>query len=108
MKFLLSLALILSLASFFMAFENPNRRGDLIIKLFQFHFNQNSTENQLVRTRRDNSKDGQQKGSFPRPSQGRLENFCSMFNCPCYIPPSARCCEGYLYDERSKECRYVY
>ncbi|GFW49381.1 hypothetical protein TNCV_3058881 [Trichonephila clavipes] len=39
---------------------------------------------------------------------GRSSAFCNMFGCEdCSKEVGDLCCKGYLYDQRSKECRYV-
>ncbi|GFS80323.1 hypothetical protein NPIL_536791 [Nephila pilipes] len=97
MKLLLGLLFVFSLTSLLLGFEYPKIRDGLLKRLFLFRSGRNSTQHQHGRTRRYDI------------HMGKTGLFCDMLNCPCVRPsPSARCCEGYLYDERSKECRYVY
>lgn len=32
---------------------------------------------------------------------------CNMFGCDCVPPPGSKCCIGYGYDPRSKQCRPI-
>ncbi|GFQ96102.1 hypothetical protein TNCT_98361 [Trichonephila clavata] len=53
-----------------------------------------------------------QKGRRRREDQswilGQSSVFCSMFGCEdCVKEHGDLCCKGYLYDQRSNECRYV-
>ncbi|GFS80315.1 hypothetical protein NPIL_536761 [Nephila pilipes] len=93
MKPLLFFVVIFSLTSPFLGLKYPEMRNDLFRKLFHFHSDSNST---------------QSPPDTNDPRLGKITQFCDILNCPCIRPPSARCCEGYLYDERSNECRYVY
>ncbi|GFY37205.1 hypothetical protein TNIN_271021 [Trichonephila inaurata madagascariensis] len=98
MKLLLILVVIFSLTSLSLGFENPEMKGNVFRKLFQSVLKQSSPDDKKGRVRRQNM--------FA--SMGHPEPFCDMFGCKdCVVAPGAVCCTGYLYDERSKECRIV-
>ncbi|GFQ88615.1 hypothetical protein TNCT_628581 [Trichonephila clavata] len=89
---LLSLVIIFCLTSLFLGLEYPKMKGDIFRKIFQ--------SNTSGRTRRQGDKAS---------NSGKSQRFCSMFGCKeCYVPPGALCCDGFLYDQRSDECRYVF
>ncbi|GFQ75726.1 hypothetical protein TNCT_76611 [Trichonephila clavata] len=93
MKLLLFLVVIFCLTSFSLGFENPEMKGTVFRKLFQ-----PSTDDKKGRARRQKM----------LTSMGKPERFCDMFGCKdCVVAPGAVCCTGYLYDERSNECRIV-
>ncbi|GFY37203.1 hypothetical protein TNIN_271001 [Trichonephila inaurata madagascariensis] len=74
-------------------------KGDLFGKLFQSYLSPSSADDQKVRRRR---------AGILGWSLGKSGDFCSMFGCnECVKKAGAVCCEGYLYDERSNECRLV-
>ncbi|GFW49387.1 hypothetical protein TNCV_3058941 [Trichonephila clavipes] len=92
MKLPLSLVIIFSLTSLFVGLEYPKTKGDILRKIIQ--------SNTSGRTRR-------QAGDFN--GSGKPQRFCNMFGCTeCYVKPGALCCDGFLYDQRSQECRYVF
>lgn len=39
--------------------------------------------------------------------QGHPVPMCNMFGCGCVPPRNAKCCRGYRFDRRSKQCRKV-
>ncbi|GFY37204.1 hypothetical protein TNIN_271011 [Trichonephila inaurata madagascariensis] len=98
MKLLLFLVLIFTLTSLFCGFEYPKMKGDLFGKLFQSYLSPSSSDDETGRRRREDV-------SY---IFGRSSAFCNMFGCEdCAKGKDDMCCKGYLYDQRSKECRHV-
>ncbi|GFW49378.1 hypothetical protein TNCV_3058851 [Trichonephila clavipes] len=80
------------------AADAPEVRRDLLERLFQPKLNQNSPSSQNRPLRPSYSS-----------TKGVSKPFCNMFGCrDCSPPPGAQCCEGFIYDSRSRQCRKLY